>query len=133
MAGPFTVRYVPLTVTTPAGTAIGAPQTTPVPIFEVVLLDVHLIVPHGHSGLTGIRFVLSQQQILPWDNGPTWIVGDRIDTVFEVNNEVGSLLNVVTYNTDIFDHKHYLLFKVTDIPQAEAAPLQLLDITPAGS
>lgn len=125
--GQLSTRYVPLSITTAAGTTAAAPLSTDTGLAEVVLLEVHLQVPRGHAGLTGIRFDLSGVAILPYSSNGAYFVGDDVREVFEVGYPIGSKLVARTYNVDDFDHTHYMLLKVTDRPDELPAPPVLLD------
>jgi len=109
-------RLYPFTVTTPASTAIGAPQSTPLPLEDARLVQVTIIVPDGHAGLTGIRLLQASQQIIPWSNLDYIIANNRIVTI-PVDGEItGTGLVAVTYNSDVFIHNHYLEVLIRDLP-----------------
>ena len=61
-------RVYPLTVTTPAGTLIGAPQNTAFPLEDNYLVEIEIIVPDGSVGLLGFRILQASQQVFPWNN-----------------------------------------------------------------
>ena len=108
-------RYYPLTLAIPAGTAAVAPVTQAITLEDASLVDVELVIPPGHSGLTGVRVRMSNQQVLPWGSG-SWIVADDYRRVFEVNSEIGRrTVSVQAYNTDIFPHTFDLRFHIRDL------------------
>lgn len=131
--GQLATRYLPYTITTPAGTASSAPQSTALDVANVVVVSILLRVPLGHAGLTGIRLDLSGVTVLPYSSGPAWVVGDDLRDEFTVGYRVGSKLTAVTYNADIFDHSHYLLVQVRDPTPDLPGPVALLDPAALGA
>lgn len=123
------VRYVPTTILTRAG-GVDGNLVTPVNLGDVILLSVAVIIPPGHSGQTSIRIALAGQPIVPWDNLAAPIVGDNDRLDFDVNLQVGAGLTVVTTNVGAFDHRHFLRWKVTDLPDAgsSSGPVNLLPL-----
>lgn len=106
---------------TPAGTPQNAPVSTPFPLEDAVIDRVRIIIPDGHVGVTGIRLLQSQQQVVPWANNQYLVGNDRvIDIPFD--NEIGaSGLQAQTYNTGINDHHHYVEIVVKDLPLNQQA------------
>jgi len=98
----------PVNVTTPAGTPLAAPLTTRPGIGVIWIDSVELRIPIGHRGTTGIYIANSGSQLLPFSQTISWLVGDDERLVFDFGVQVDSGLQVVTYNTDLFDHTHYL-------------------------
>lgn len=103
-------RYVPLTVTVPALTAIAAPTSVDPALGDVWLYGVELRIPTGHAGLTGIALTFNGVSLVPWAANVSYIVGDDERLDFDVNLETSSGLQVVTYNTDVLSHSFYLRF-----------------------
>lgn len=131
--GQLSTRYLPFTVTTPAGTSSSAPQSTDLGVVNLVVVSILLRVPLGHAGLTGIRFDLSGVTILPYSSAPAWIIGDDLRDEYTVGYQVGSKLTAVTYNADVFDHTHYALIQVRDRTPDTPAPVDLLDPAALGA
>jgi hypothetical protein len=100
--------YVPLTVTTAAGTTIPTPHGW--------LEQIDLLIPAGHAGQTGIRFVLNGIALLPYATPSQWIVGDDDHTLFDVPIEIDTGFRVNSFNTGQFPHSHYCRFKVRQLP-----------------
>lgn len=120
--------YVPLTVLCPKGTTAAAPLITAVPVEHGILEEVRLQIPPGHVGVTGIRFLLSGQQFLPWSNTVSWIIGDDRRDPFEVGVEVDNKLTVATFNLGNYDHSFLLLFKLRQMETVRSTPvLRLID------
>lgn len=132
MGGPLRTRYVTANVTTTAGTTTTAPLVTAVNLGNLILLSAHLRIPSGHAGLTGWRVDYSTMTIIPFSAPSAYIIGDDEQFEFEVNYEVGNTLQVVTYNTDVYDHTHYLTLKVTELPARNDGIVVPLTITPGG-
>jgi hypothetical protein len=124
-------RYYPLTATVVSATPSTAPATFFIPLETADLVDVRIQVPAGHSGLTGIRILQSQQQIVPWGNS-SWYIADDDKETFAINEQVNvNAITVQAYNTDIYEHTFYLLFHVADLTmQAAAGSSQLLGSIP---
>lgn len=105
-------RYYPLEVNVAANTTLANPLTLAVPLEDNTLVDVELIIPTGHQALTGVRVLMSQQQVLPWGNN-SWIKGDNYFRVFDMNENVGvRTVSVQAYNTDVYNHTFYLKFHI---------------------
>jgi hypothetical protein len=117
-------RLYPLTVVTPKATPIGAPQATPWPLEDANLLRVEITVPSGHNGLTGIRLLWANQQVIPFGNNSYLVANDRTIVVEFNDYMTASGLVVGTYNTDIYDHSHYLLATITDTASARVSNSQ---------
>lgn len=115
MAGKTPIRYVPYTVTTAAFTPTTAPLSTPLNLDVVMLVSAQIMIPPGHSGLTGIRLDTSGGTILPFSNPPSWIFGDGRDIMFDLDVQADSQMKWVTFNNDVGPHSHYILLKVIDI------------------
>lgn len=132
MARTISSRYVAVTVTTPAGTAIAAPQTTAVNLGDVILLGVQLKIPPGHAGATGWKLTEAGNALVPWQDGGGWVIGDDDDLWFDVNSEVAGGLAIVTYNVGAYPHTHYAIAKVTDLAGSatSSAPAPTLTLVP---
>lgn len=103
-------RYSPLNVTVPANTAQDAPQVTVWDEGDVWLYGVQLQIPAGNSGMASIGFTLAGAQLIPWSMDPAFITGDNNYFEFDAEVEVGNGLEIVTFNTDVWDHSFYLRF-----------------------
>ncbi|MGH3571176.1 MAG: hypothetical protein ACRDUW_05005 [Pseudonocardiaceae bacterium] len=111
-------RYVPLDVTTAATTFPDtSPQTTDPALGDVWMYKIELRIPSGHAGLTGIAITYAGVTIVPWSANLAWILGDNDYLTFDVNDEVGQSLRVVTYNDDVISHTHHLRFVCVPISQ----------------
>jgi hypothetical protein len=109
------------TVTTPAGTPIGAPVTTPMPLEDAGLEALRIVIPAGHVGVTGIRLLRSGQQIFPWANLQYLVGNDRVVDIPFSDNITASGLVAITYNTGTFSHNHYVEVVVKDLPVVNPA------------
>lgn len=122
--------YVPLVVTTPAGTTAAAPLSTPAGTPHGTLLTIELLIPYGHAGATGICFELAGQQIIPATVGRSWIFGDGLDRDFAVDLEIDRGFNVITHNVGNYVHAHYLRFKMTaQVSSVLPGPVTLLPLS----
>jgi hypothetical protein len=124
------VTYTPLTVTTPTGTTSTAPQSTPIDLGDVQLVQVELRIPPGHSGLTGVSVQYAGQSLVPWATEGGWIIGDDDLLSFDVGFEVGQGLTVVTYNAGTFTHSHYLRFLWQPLGADELTGVASTDLLP---
>lgn len=111
------VRKVFNSLTVPKGTASSAPATAPWDLGSVVIVNIEVMIPPGHAGLTGLAIAYSGQQLVPWANGNAWLKGDDLTRVIPFDFQVGRPLTLSGFNTDIFDHTFYLLAEVTDLSQ----------------
>lgn len=108
-------RIYQTTITVPSGTSAVAPTTTTIPLENAYLVDVEVLIPPGHAGLTGIRVRQSLQQVIPWSSN-SWISSDNYNRIFPFNGEIGSRsISVQTYNTDSFDHSFQVRFHLRDL------------------
>ena len=101
------VRYVAwVAPESSSGTPASAPNATDVPIGTAWLWEVNVRIPPGHAGLTGIAMVDSNQFIVPYAlAGQAWLIGDDDNLTFDVAQEIGSNVTLLTYNTDtVYDH-----------------------------
>lgn len=126
-------RLYLLTVTTPANTTALGELLTDWPLEDSKLGTVQIITPDGHNGLTGIRIIKSGQQIIPW-GADSHLVMNAEDLTIPFNDEMQSTgLVIGTYNTDVFDHTHYLRAVITDLPEPGAPVQQPLTLIPLQS
>lgn len=114
--------YVPANITTLAGTTPAAPLVSDIALPHGVLETIELLIPPGHLGATGIRFLLSGQQVLPWSNATVWIVGDDLDQLFDMNTTTAEHFQAVTYNVGNFAHTHYVRCRVRQLEQGGGIP-----------
>lgn len=125
--------HVPVEITTAANTPIANPQFTALNLNPGRLSNVEVYVPSGHSGQTGVRLEMAQRQILPYSTASMWIKGDDYRHDFGFDLEVGAGLRVVTYNTGLFAHTHYLRLTIWKLvpsrPARSTGPVQLIPVT----
>lgn len=104
--------------TTPPGTPIANPVSTPAPLEDAKLANLRIVIPSGHVGLTGIRLLQSGQQIFPWDNNQYLVGNDRVVDVPMDHEITISGLVIETYNLGQFPHNHYVEIVIADLPLA---------------
>lgn len=121
MGGVLTTRYLDVSVTTAPGTLPGAPLVTPVAVADLRAVALHLVIPAGHTYLTGWALRLSGTVVIPFNLPATWVIGDDDKLDFMLDHEVGADLAVLTYNTGQYAHTHRAILHVTDIPLPVAA------------
>jgi hypothetical protein len=114
-------RYQVLSWTTAAGTTIAAPLRTIWPLDTGILTRLEIMIPSGHNGLTGIRILRSQQQVIPWANSQFLVANGETIGIDYGEELTEGFLDIRTYNTDIYDHTFYSRATMTDLPDASAA------------
>jgi hypothetical protein len=131
------VQYLP--VDTLPGGPTPPTQVTPVALGDVLLESVDVMVPDGHAGTTQLWIVLAGVTIVPWElsTGPlagmAAIVGNNVTFHFDVGIEVDQGLEVMTINSDLNPHTHYLRFDYTPISlRSEVPSLVQVPISQAG-
>ena len=97
-------------LTVPAGTPIAAPVSQAVQLADAHLVKARILVPDGHSGLTGLRITWSGTQIFPYNTGTWFTSNDEIlDWDFDYEITAGGLA-LAGYNTDVYPHTFYVRF-----------------------
>jgi hypothetical protein len=127
-------RVYEITFTVPAGTAIATPVGTPWVTEDNTIVDIELEVPPGHNGLTGIRVMKGDTQLIPWGQD-TWIIANDYNRVFPVGAYLPTGdVTLEGYNTGSYDHSFYLRMTVVDYSQdtGTAVPSSPVEL-PAGS
>jgi hypothetical protein len=97
-------QYIATAFTVPAGTTQAAPFVQAVALGDEYLESVRLIIPPGHSALTGLRITWSGTQIVPINTG-AWHTGDN--EIFDIaleENVTARGLSLAGYNLDIYPH-----------------------------
>jgi hypothetical protein len=120
-------RFTPLTVSTPAGTAVAAPQSTALNLGDVVLDRIFWRIPPGPSALCGAAIFQAGTQLWPWGAEGTYLVGDDESDDVPIGTEVGNGITIVTYNLDVYSHSWYFKFLYTPIalvsPNVQSVPI----------
>src|SRR5215475_13093300 len=108
-------RLYPKSVTTAPHTALVTPLSTPWPIGDFEdLLYIDIIIPDGHNGVTGIKILWSGTQVIPYDD-TLFLTGNDEKVHVEVDTYITqNALTIVTYNTDVWPHTHWLRAMVLD-------------------
>jgi hypothetical protein len=84
-----------------ANTPASSPIATQVGISTAWLWEVNVRIPPGHAGLTGIALVDGGQFVVPYGlTMAQWLVGDDDDLTFPYDEQIGSKVDLFTYNTD---------------------------------
>lgn len=120
----------PLAVTTPTGTSNFLPQVTTWPLTTGTLIQVELVVPSGHCGLTGIRLKQQFTEIIPWDTN-NWVIANDDKITFPVDRPITQGdITVETYNSDVFSHTHYLRATILPLGVTNAGTTNLASAIP---
>lgn len=109
------VRYVGARLTVPAATPENAPHGEDVSLGRVELVAVHVTVPRGHAGLTGLAVTYAGTRIVPWDDPGEWVVADGAEFTFDIGIEVGGPVRLSGFNLDVYDHTFHLRLQVADL------------------
>lgn len=125
----LSTRIVPADFAVPAGTAAVAPISSILQLGEVNLDRVQIVIPDGVAGLAGIAFFYAGQQILPFTNAASWIIGNNEQPSFPVDFELGGRLIMKAYNADVFLHTFYVRLTVTDLDVDGFVPIPLSAIS----
>jgi hypothetical protein len=127
-------RTYPLTVTVPAGTSPNTPLSVPYPTEDNDVVDIEILIPAGHCGLTGIRVMWNDRQILPWGVND-WIIANDYHRVFPVGQYLlAAGLRVEAYNMGLFPHSFYLRAQIADCSLVDQQPVNpIASVTIPGS
>jgi len=110
------IEVFPIVV--PAGTAIGAPQTTALSMVDGHVERIEIIIPPGPSGLVGFRVIHSQQVVIPF-SGTAWVIADDEKISWPIQNyPTGNKWSIRAYNTDIYSHTLYFRFHILELVAA---------------
>lgn len=124
LSGSLTRTYSK-TVTVPPGTTIAAPLIIPWITEDEFLVSIDLIIPAGHNGLTGIRFMKSDVQFLPWGVN-SWITANDFSKGFVVGGAVSTRdLKIQAYNLGTYQHSFYLLASITNLSGGTLQPTSI--------
>lgn len=117
------IQRVSLTsVATPRATTS---LTTSWVIGPCILDELHVIIPAGHVGVTGLRVVLQGTPIVPWNDAVHSLTGDNEVVRLTMGIQVSRTLTIITKNSDRVSHTHYLRALWHDVPLVSDTPRQL--------
>lgn len=106
-------RIYPLQLSVPAGTLPSAPQITPWVTEDNVIVSIELEIPPGHNGLTGIRIMKGDTQLLPFASN-SWIIANDYSRVFPIDDYVPTGdIKVQAYNQGSYPHAFFLRMTMT--------------------
>lgn len=124
-------------VTCPAST----PATAPVEVFLVqfppgIPRKITIVIPAGHSGMTGIALGYGHQPVIP-DNAGAFISGDDDVVHLELTSyPAGPQWSAFLCNNDLEPHSWQVRFEFDEIkgvvPDVEIVPVPATDIASAG-
>lgn len=110
-------RIWEIAVTVPINTLQSAPQVTKWITEDNLVNSIELTVPPGHNGLTGIRIMKGDVQLLPY-SANSFIVANDYTKEFLVNDYVPTAdVSIQTYNTGGYPHTFYLRATLSDYPR----------------
>lgn len=116
------IRIYTISVTVPPGTLPAAPQVTPWVTEDEWVDTIEIEVPPGHNGLTGIRLVKADIQVLPFGMN-TWLIENDYVRVFPLDQYLPTTdLVIQAYNQGSYPHTFYLRLALhTYVRQQQAA------------
>ena len=118
-----------MTITVPSGTQPNAPQLTPWVLADANLDYIEIIVPDGHSYITGVAIYWAGTQIVPWGYN-SWLLANAEKLHIPVDSYITmSGLVVKTYNQGIYPHTFYLRAHVSYPASQAVAP----EVTPGSA
>lgn len=131
-------RIYETSVTVPAGTLPTAPQVTSWVTEDNDVLDIEVEIPPGHNGLTGVRVMKGDVQLLPFGTN-TWLIANDYSRVFTVGEYLPTVdVKIQAYNQGSFSHTFYLRMTVVNhtvpvpaVPAGTGAPLTFGATQPA--
>jgi hypothetical protein len=111
----------------PANTSEDDPETKEIVIQGYILEKIHILIPHGHQALAGLRIKYGLKQIIPYTEG-TWIKGEGESLTFTPLYELPEYtckLILEGYNEDdTYNHSFFLRFETKT--EEEARPGAIL-------
>lgn len=113
-------RVIPVVFTVVAGTARATPSSQSVDLTATRLDRVEVLIPSGHSGLTGVQLQYDGVTVLPWGVPDTWLIGDGETIDFASGLSMGHAATLRGFNADVYDHSWYVRLVVTDWGLLEA-------------
>ncbi len=114
-------RVYDIAFTVPPGTLAAAPVSMPWVTENNTIMDIELEVPPGHNGLTGIRVMKGDTQLIPWSSG-TFIIANDYNRVFPVGAYISTGdVTIQGYNTGAYPHTFFLRMTVVNYDQHLAA------------
>lgn len=117
-------RIYTISVTVPAGTLPANPQITPWFTEDNIMVSIELDIPPGHNGLTGIRIMKGDIQLVPWGRA-SWVIGNDIDHTFPIGSYMSTHdVTIQAYNQGAYPHTFYLRVQMDTFiqPGTERAP-----------
>jgi hypothetical protein len=115
-------RLYETSFTVPAGTPSNAPVSQVWRTEDNVIEDIEIEIPPGHNGLTGIRIMKGDVQLLPWSAG-TFITANDYARVFPIGAYLPTGdVTLQGYNTGGYPHTFYLRMTVTNYNGATDQP-----------
>ena len=114
-------RVYDIAFTVPAGTPQNSPVSQTWTTEDNIIEDIELEIPPGHNGLTGIRILKGDTQLLPFSTG-AFIVANDYGRVFPIGVYLPtSDITLQGFNTGNYPHTFYLRMTVTNYDQSAAA------------
>lgn len=110
----ITRRIVETKFTIPRNTLSTAPLSSAVALGRTQLVEIQVIIPNGHVGLTGMAVQVAGQRVLPWDDPLSWLRGNGEDRTFPLDVQTDARVVLLGYNTGVLEHSFYVRWTLDD-------------------
>jgi hypothetical protein len=107
------IKHVTATIQTLKNTNI---KSTNIDLGDRIIQSVDILFAPGHVALTGVRLMLNDVAILPWNQPTQFIFGDNERLAFQLGIYVPGILTIQTHNSDTVTHMHQITFYLTEVP-----------------
>lgn len=115
-------RIYKITFTVPAHTPQSVPFTLPWVTEDARVIDIELIIPPGHNGLTGFRIMKGDVPLIPFTAG-TFIVANNYTRTFAIGEYIPTQdVKLQGFNTGNLPHSFYLHMAVENYEPAANRP-----------
>lgn len=101
-------KYITAIVGVPKKTALQTTQFVVAPFGAVIVREVVVMYPQGHSGLVGCRLRYNGLAILPWMQNAAFVFDNGRERVFKFDLYAAKNIVIETTNNDTGPHNLYL-------------------------
>lgn len=122
----------------PANTTQAAPIEVATPFDPGTVEKVWVVIPDGHSGLTGIALMVGHETVVPFNRRATptalrkFIEGNDESIPFDLDNLPDSgAWSALLFNTDLNAHQWQLRFEINELGAAPAVAIAAPAVIPA--
>lgn len=113
--------------TCPANTQSTSPVEVSTSFPDGLALNVEIVIPLGHRGITGLQLALAHQSIIPYGKGQ-WLIDENARLTYDLSEHPESgAYSVWLFNTDFVAHQWVVRFRVEDRVRTRR-PQQLTEV-----